>query len=117
MSIVALRKVTLFGLAHEKEAVLKQVQALGSLHLCSLAPVPKEPEKQPPGQPVESYKALRYLLGVKHKRRQVQRAEGFDMQAVVKTQKGKGFLELRDVPEPTITEPSSERVNTANSQS
>ncbi len=83
MSIVPLRKITLFGLAHEKESVLKRVQALGSLHLRSLAPAPKEPEKLPPEQPVEAYKALRYLRGVKQKRRQVQRAEAFDMQAVV----------------------------------
>jgi len=83
MSIVPLRKVTLFGMGWEKEAVLKRVQALGCLHLCSLAPAPREPEKLPPAQPVDAYKALRYLSGVKEKRRVVRHDERFDMQAVV----------------------------------
>jgi V/A-type H+-transporting ATPase subunit I len=83
MSIVPLHKVTLFGMAQEKEAVLKRVQALGCLHLRSLAPAPKEPEKLPPAQPVDAYKALRYLSGVKERRRVVRHDENFDMQAVV----------------------------------
>jgi V/A-type H+-transporting ATPase subunit I len=83
MSIVPLHKITLFGMAYEKEAVLKRVQALGCLHLCSLAPAPKEPEKQPSAQPVDAYKALRYLSGVKEKRRVVRNPDAFDMQAVV----------------------------------
>jgi V/A-type H+-transporting ATPase subunit I len=83
MSIVPLHKVTLFGLAHEKEAVLKRVQALGCLHLNSLAPAPKEPEKLPPALPVDAYKALRYLSGVREKRRMVRHDEHFDMQMVV----------------------------------
>lgn len=83
MSIVPLRKITLFGMGREKEAVLKRVQALGCLHLCSLAPAPREPEKLPPAQPVDAYKALRYLSGVKERRRVVRHDERFDMQAVV----------------------------------
>jgi V/A-type H+/Na+-transporting ATPase subunit I len=83
MSIVPLHKVTLFGMADEKQAVLQQVQALGCLHLTTLAPAPKEPEKLPPAQPVDAYKALRYLSGVKEKRRVVRQREAFDMQAVV----------------------------------
>jgi V/A-type H+/Na+-transporting ATPase subunit I len=83
MSIVRLHKVTLFGLAWEKEAVLKRVQALGCLHLRSLAPAPKEPEKIPSAQPLDAYKALRYLSAVKEKRRVVRHDKSFDMQAVV----------------------------------
>jgi V/A-type H+/Na+-transporting ATPase subunit I len=83
MSIVPLHKVTLFGLAAEKSAVLDQVQALGCLHLLSLVPTPKEPEKMPSGYPVDAYKALRYLNGVKEKRRSVRRYPNFDMQAIV----------------------------------
>jgi V/A-type H+-transporting ATPase subunit I len=83
VSIVPLHKVTLFGMAHEKEAVLKRLQALGCLHLNSLAPAPKEPEKLPPALPVDAYKALRYLTGVKEKRRVVRHDERFNMQAVV----------------------------------
>jgi V/A-type H+-transporting ATPase subunit I len=83
MSIVPLHKATLFGMAHEKEAVLTQVQALGCLHLNSLAPASKEPEKLPSALPVDAYKALRYLSGVREKRRVVRNNERFDMQAVV----------------------------------
>ncbi len=83
MSIVQLHKITLFGMAYEKEAVLKRVQALGCLHLRSLAPAPKEPEKLPTALPVDAYKALRYLSGVKEKRRVVRTPDAFDMQAVV----------------------------------
>jgi V/A-type H+-transporting ATPase subunit I len=83
MSIVPLHKITLFGMAHEKEAVLTRVQALGCLHLNSLAPVSKEPEKLPPALPVDAYKALRYLSGVREKRRVVRHDEHFDMQAMV----------------------------------
>jgi V/A-type H+-transporting ATPase subunit I len=83
MSIVPLHKVTLFGMAQEKDAVLKRVQALGCLHLNSLAPTPKEPEKLPPALPVDAYKALRYLSGVRERRRVVRHDERFNMQAVV----------------------------------
>jgi V/A-type H+-transporting ATPase subunit I len=83
MSIVPLHKVTLFGMAQEKEAVLKRLQALGCLHLNSLAPAPKEPEKLPSALPVNAYKALRYLSSVREKRRVVRHDEHFDMQAVV----------------------------------
>jgi V/A-type H+-transporting ATPase subunit I len=83
MSIVPLKKVTLFGMADEKDEVLERVQAQGSLHLNSLAPASKEPEKLPPAHPVDAYKALRYLSGVRERRRAVRYDEHFDMQAVV----------------------------------
>jgi V/A-type H+-transporting ATPase subunit I len=83
MSIVPLHKITLFGMAQEKEEVLQRVQALGCLHLNSLAPTSKEPEKLPPAHPIDAYKALRYLSGVREKRRVVRHDERFDMQAVV----------------------------------
>jgi V/A-type H+/Na+-transporting ATPase subunit I len=83
MSIVPLRKITLFGMPTEKEAVLQEVQELGCLHLLSLAPRPKEPEKVVSSQPLDAYKALRYLHSVKDKRRAIRHDNNFNMKAVV----------------------------------
>jgi V/A-type H+/Na+-transporting ATPase subunit I len=83
VSIVRLKKITLLGLPAEKTSVLEQLQALGCLHLRSLAPPPKEPEKALSDQPVDAYKALRYLQGVKEKRRAIRHEDPFDMDQVV----------------------------------
>lgn len=83
MTIVAMRRVTLCGPVREKEAVLKDLQRLGCVHLVPLAPLPKAPETLPPAHAVDAYKALRYLTDVRDKRRQVTDPRGFDMQQVV----------------------------------
>jgi V/A-type H+-transporting ATPase subunit I len=83
MSIVSLRKLTLFGLAGEKKRILEQVQQLGCLHLVSLKPARIDVEKPPPTLPQEVYSALRYLERVPDRRRQVKRSEDFDLQRVV----------------------------------
>ncbi len=83
MSIVQLYKATLFGMVDDKSTVLEQIQALGCLHLVPLIPERRETERPISGQPVEAYKALRYLGNTRHKRRQVHRDDDFNMQAVV----------------------------------
>ena len=83
MSIARLRKLTLAGLLREKTQVLEQLQALGCLHLVSLAGVPREPEETPPQHAVAARRALRYLAEVPNKRRQVRTGKAFDMDATV----------------------------------
>jgi len=83
MSIVSLCRVTLFGLLGDKQKILEDLQALGCLHLVPLAAVPEESENEPPQHAVEARKALRYLLDVPERRRQVHDAPVFDMAATV----------------------------------
>jgi V/A-type H+-transporting ATPase subunit I len=83
MSIARLHKLTLAGLLREKTQVLEQLQALGCLHLVSLAGVSREPEETPPQHAVDALRALRYLAEAPNKRRQVRTAKGFDMDATV----------------------------------
>ena len=83
MSIQALKKVTLFGLANEKMQVLDAVQKLGCLHLISLKGASVESEGPSFTQPQEVYHALRYLDAVPVKRRQVLLNKGFDLHKVV----------------------------------
>jgi len=83
MSIARLRKLTLAGLLREKTQVLEQLQALGCLHLVSLAGVTREPEETPPQHAVAARRALRYLAEVPNKRRQVRTGKAFDMDATV----------------------------------
>ncbi len=83
MSIVSLSRVTLCGSSTDKKALLAGLQRLGCMHLVSLQPPPKEPEKTPPERAEDAYRALRYLLDVRSKRRQVTDAEHFDFNAVV----------------------------------
>ncbi len=83
MSIARLRKLTLAGLLREKTQVLEQMQALGCLHLVSLAGVSREPEETPPQHAVSARRALRYLTETSNKRRQVRSGKGFDMDRIV----------------------------------
>jgi V/A-type H+-transporting ATPase subunit I len=83
LSILTLEKVTLFGLPSDKCHVLEELQQLGRLHLISLQPEPREPEKIAPHYAEEAYRALHYLQDVRRPRRQVRDVMGFDMQGVV----------------------------------
>jgi V/A-type H+/Na+-transporting ATPase subunit I len=83
MSIARLRKLTLAGLLREKTQVLEQLQALGCVHLVSLAGSPREPEESPPEHAVTARRALRYLADTPNKRRQVRSTRGFDMDGTV----------------------------------
>jgi V/A-type H+-transporting ATPase subunit I len=83
VSIERLSRLTLAGLATDKEAVLNRLQTLGCLHLIPLRPAPREPEKEPAGHAVEAMQALRYLQDVREKRRQVRDPTGFDLPATI----------------------------------
>ena len=60
MAIVKLRKVTVYGLAQERDEVLNRLQGLGCLHLIDLQ---QEPERKAPEHPHHSvvHEALKYL--------------------------------------------------------
>lgn len=79
MSIAALRKVTLCGLSQEKTQVLQGLQHLGCLHLISSGPASGEPEMEPSPRPTEAYRALKYLLAVPRRRRQIRADPSFDL--------------------------------------
>jgi V/A-type H+-transporting ATPase subunit I len=83
MSIVALAKVNLCGLAADKQRALEGLQELGCVHLRSLRDAPREPEKAAPERPESAYKALRYLLETSERRHQVNEDASFDLDAVV----------------------------------
>lgn len=85
MSILTLNRLTLAGLAREKDAVLERLQALGCLHLLPLGPAPAEPERTPPAHAVEALKALRYLRDLPEKRRQVRTDPAFDIDRTIQT--------------------------------
>ena len=83
MSIVPLKKLTLFGLSDEKDAILKRLQRLGCLHLVSLREIPDRPEDIVPQYPKDTHEALRYLLASPMKRRPVTEDEDFELTAIV----------------------------------
>jgi V/A-type H+-transporting ATPase subunit I len=84
MSVVALKKVTVFGLAGEKDLLLSNLQELGILHPVRLAPKLSRPEEETVEYPRQTYQALRYLLATPIKRRAVSDPAGFDRAAVVR---------------------------------
>jgi V/A-type H+-transporting ATPase subunit I len=83
VSIVPLKKLTLFGLTDEKEQILKRLQKLGCLHLVTLRPAPDRPEDILPQYPKDTHEAMRYLLDSPIKRRAVTEDEDFDLPAIV----------------------------------
>lgn len=83
MSIVALEKVTLFGLAADKRRALERLQELGCVHLQSLRAAARGPEATAPARPEAAYRALRHLLETPNRRHQVSEDAGFDMDALV----------------------------------
>lgn len=83
MSIVAMMRVTVCGLTRDKDGLLRALQDLGCMHLVSLRPPPKEPEKAPSPRAEDAYKALRYLTDIKTPRRQVTDIREFELSEVV----------------------------------
>jgi V/A-type H+-transporting ATPase subunit I len=79
MSIERLYKVTLYGLAREKEQTLEGLQTLGCLHLVSLRRRPAVLEAEPAPR---AYQALKYLRDAPRKRRQVHTGANFDSRLV-----------------------------------
>ncbi len=84
MSIVPLRRVTLYGLLAEKPAVLRDLQELGCLHPVALAEREgeEEGEEAAAGPSPAARNALKYLLTCRQRRRQVHDTAEFDAEAV-----------------------------------
>ena len=83
MSIVSLKKVSVCGLAREKDWLIERIQDYGGMHLVPLRPAQRELEQVPTGHADNAYKALRYLTDCPVRRRQVRDADGFDIDATV----------------------------------
>jgi V/A-type H+-transporting ATPase subunit I len=90
MSIVPLVKVTLYGPAVEKDAVLDGLQRLGCLHLNDLRPSAAEGVEREPAYP-DAHQALQYLRDSPVRRRAPRQREPIDIEAVVKE-----VLDVRD---------------------
>jgi V/A-type H+/Na+-transporting ATPase subunit I len=82
MSIVPLVKVTLYGPAAEKDAVLDGLQSLGCLHLNDLRPGAGEGVEREPSSP-NAHQALQYLRDSPVRRRAPRQRENVDIEAVV----------------------------------
>ncbi|MGD8590178.1 MAG: V-type ATP synthase subunit I [Chromatiales bacterium] len=83
MSIQALKKLSLVGTGEQKLEVLDRLQALGCMHLTPLGPLQAPPEIMPPEYAEDARRAIRYLVAMPNKRRQVQHYPQFDMEDTV----------------------------------
>lgn len=83
MTIVALAKVSLFGLAAQKQAVLADLQALGCLHLIDLGAADSAADFTAPQPAVEAREALRYLMDVRQRRYPLKADPTFQLEVVV----------------------------------
>jgi V/A-type H+-transporting ATPase subunit I len=90
MAIVPLVKVTLYGPAAEKDAVLDGLQSLGCLHLNDLRPSAAE-GIEPEHSYHDAREALQYLRDSPVRRRALRQSDTVDIQAVVKE-----ALDVRD---------------------
>ena len=83
MSIVGLKKVTVFGLASEKEMALKELQRAGVMHLIPPESVRTATDDSPSDRPEACLEALKYLRASGRRRHQVLDPEGFHVDTVV----------------------------------
>ncbi len=102
MSIVELKKVSVFGLAREKEPALKALQRAGSMHLIPLKPRAGIGEESPSDRPEACLEALKYLRASGRRRHQVVDSTDFDVDSVVaevldNRQRVRDTVDLRDM--------------------
>ena len=84
MSIIALKKVTLYGASADVPRVLDSLQDFGRMHLVPLAEGSEpEPEENATARSREAREALRHLLDAPTKRKQSSDEEAFDLGDVV----------------------------------
>ena len=83
MSIIPLRKVTVFGLGIDKISVLEGLQHLGCMHLIPLQPPAKELEFGTSDRYEDAQKALHHIMDVPRRRHQVRDETQFDLDQVV----------------------------------
>ncbi len=82
MSILRLKRLTLYGISDQKDSILGGLQELGCLHLVNLRESERHTEL-PSAQPKDTYEALRYLENSPIKRRPVSEDEDYDLDAIV----------------------------------
>ena len=83
MSIVSLKKVTLYGTVKEKGLILQRLQKLGCMHLVPLNKHSLRPDSIGFVQPEKAHKALRYLSDAPKKRRFITDVNSFHVEEVV----------------------------------
>ena len=83
MSIQILKRLSLVGTLDQKTELLDRLQALGCMHLSPLVPIEAPPELMSPECAEEARRAIRYLVAVPNKRRQVPVHPYFDMAETV----------------------------------
>lgn len=83
MSIVQLKRVTICGLTKEKSQALEKLQWLGCLHLIPLQPKQTPADDEKPAELEDTNKALRWLMDVRNKRRQVLQKENFNLAQIL----------------------------------
>ncbi|HRZ86494.1 MAG TPA: hypothetical protein P5287_01620 [bacterium] len=80
MSIVPLIKLTVFGFAKDKDAILAGLQELGCVHVEPLQAGQGGRGTSAPAK--EAYEALQFLLSCPNRRRQERRVTGFDARKI-----------------------------------
>ena len=83
MTIIALNKVTIFGIPSDKQEVLEGLQRLGCLHLIPLQTPAKTAEFTTADPAEAARQALRYIMDVRRQRHQVRDESEFDFNRVV----------------------------------
>lgn len=83
MAIVQLSKVTVVGLAREKEEILQELQELGCMHVVNLRDQ-AAPREALPEIAVEAHEALKYLKSSPIQRPPAKRGASFDFEQVVR---------------------------------
>lgn len=84
MSIQALKRLSLVGTLDQKAELLDQLQRLGCMHLTPLVVAEAPPEVMSPENAEQARRAIRYLVAMPNKRRQVQLHPYFDMTETVR---------------------------------
>ena len=83
MSIAPLKKVTIAGPIDQKAETLAALQDLGTMHLLPISLAETPPEKVQSREAEDARKALRFLSEVAGERREISRADDFDVRSFV----------------------------------
>ena len=83
MSIAPLKKVTIAGPIDQKAETLAALQDLGTMHLLPISLAETPPEKAQSREAEDARKALRFLSEVAGERREISRADDFDVRSFV----------------------------------
>lgn len=78
MSIVQLKKITLYGCLSEKQQILDELQSLGCMHITSLYEPENLLDKEDLGSLLKTHEALKYLNKCPNKLKQIKNPPSFD---------------------------------------